>query len=112
MKRLPESEDRRAACSLGQSSGRAGCEHHYDVVQEIEHRERQRRRALAAMRVEAELARRETQRAICKQVEALERDRSKQHAHELEEEERSVNPSHSQISKPEGSTAREHLARC
>ena len=111
LKRLPEPEDRRAYC-MGQSSGRAGCEHHNDVVREIEHRERQRRRALAAMRVEAELARRETQRAICKQVEALERDRSKQHAHELEEEERSVDPSHSQTLKPEGRTEREHLARC
>jgi hypothetical protein len=45
-------------------------------------------------------------------VEALERDRSKQHAHELEEEERSVDPSHSQTLKPEGRTEREHLARC
>jgi hypothetical protein len=103
--------DIRAASSLGQSSRRAGREHLYDVVREIEHRERERRRALAAMRVEAELARREAQRAICKKVEALERDRSKKHSHELEEQERSV-ASHSQVLKPEGSTARGHLARC
>jgi hypothetical protein len=57
------------------------------VVREIERREWQRR--LAARACEAELARRETQRAICKEVETLERDRSKRDAREMEEEERS-----------------------
>ena len=58
------------------------------VVLEIEYRERQRRRALAALACDAELMWRKAQRAICKELESIERDRSMKDARELEEAER------------------------
>jgi hypothetical protein len=54
----------------------------------LEERERRRRKALAALAIDFERKRLQMQDSITKEVEILERERSKENAHELEEQER------------------------